>query len=132
MTDALRTPSRKRKKPSAQWIEMLIDIILLLLSRQQQVWSSVVERCFQYIVPHLTKESFQLILKVINHTHTHTLYCSVCKIERSYCISLCGYIDWHEILMYFNATFFSMKTNVYHYISVCMFVYCIGIRTTVC
>lgn len=34
------------------------------------MWSGVVEKCFQFIVPHLTSESFYLIIKVIKYMYT--------------------------------------------------------------
>lgn len=69
-TASLKTPTRKKRKSSASWPEMLVDIILSLLSREHQVWSGVVEKCFQFIVPHLTSESFHLIIKVTKYMYT--------------------------------------------------------------
>ena len=69
-TASLKTPTRKKRKSSASWPEMLVDIILSLLSREHQVWSGVVEKCFQFIVPYLTSESFHLIIKVMKYMYT--------------------------------------------------------------
>lgn len=59
---------RKSKAPPTDpdWIEVLTDIMLSLLSRSQQIWRITVERAFHLMMKYLTPNAMQLIVKVRN------------------------------------------------------------------
>ena len=71
MASLTKTPIRGRRKSKApptdpDWIEVLTDIMLSLLSRSQQIWRITVERAFHLMMKYMTPNTMQLIVKVRN------------------------------------------------------------------
>ena len=67
----IKTPRPGRRKitkvtpTSPNWLEVLMDILLELLSYPNQFWRNVVERVFHLLMKSLTHDTIQLIIKVI-------------------------------------------------------------------
>lgn len=59
---------RKSKAPPTDpdWIEVLTDILLSLLTRSQQIWRITVKRAFHLMMKYLTPDTIQLFVKVRN------------------------------------------------------------------
>lgn len=62
----MRTPAKKKGRTASRpkWVEVLVDIVLGLLSRPQQLWRNVIDRTFSTFLPFLTAEAVELIVKV--------------------------------------------------------------------
>lgn len=63
----MKTPRKRRGRGrgvvSRGWVEVLVDLMLSLLSRPQQLWRNVVDRAFSNLLPLVTEEAVQLIVK---------------------------------------------------------------------
>lgn len=65
-----RTPRRTKRRGGGavggdgEWIEVLTDALLSLLSRPSQLWRVVVEQVFRMVANFVTLASLKIILKV--------------------------------------------------------------------
>ncbi len=79
-----KTPKRKKTgAPSLDWIPVLMDILLGLLSNHNQFWRNTAERVFLWLKGTLTYETIQIIIKVY-------CVCVLCVCADSVCV-LCMY-----------------------------------------
>nr|XP_002731208.1 PREDICTED: myb-binding protein 1A-like protein-like [Saccoglossus kowalevskii] len=63
---ALQKRRSVRKKDEPEWIEVVTEILLSLLSQSSHLIRIVVDNVFKIICPHMTKEALQLLLDVLD------------------------------------------------------------------
>ena len=68
---AMKTPARWKGQgrgtvsvSQQKWVEVLVDLMLSLLSRPQQLWRNTIARTFSNLLPLMTGEAVELIVKV--------------------------------------------------------------------
>ena len=65
-----KTPGRRKSRApvaaSSDWLTVLMDLLLGLLSYHNQFWRNVTERVFLWLKGSLTAEVIQVIIKVCN------------------------------------------------------------------
>ncbi|XP_062887564.1 myb-binding protein 1A-like protein [Mobula hypostoma] len=66
MKKTKKCSKRLSKKEEPEWVEVVVEILLSLLSQTSRLMRQVSKMVFMRICPHVTKEALQLILDVFN------------------------------------------------------------------
>ncbi|XP_038056310.1 myb-binding protein 1A-like protein isoform X2 [Patiria miniata] len=65
-----RKSLKKKTEEEPEWVEVVTEILLSLLSKPSHLLRTVVDGVFKMICPHMTKEALQLLLDILDPTQS--------------------------------------------------------------